>query len=106
MIKTMLIAAGLALATLPAYACDKHAEHVNLAAADAVPAAPIMVEAEIVPLPPAGEAKAAPPELIVPSAVETKAMQSLPFEPKSSPNNNPYAVNCQRNKAQTVYYTN
>jgi hypothetical protein len=104
MIKTMLIAAGLTLAALPSLACESHAEHATLA--EAAPAPPVIVEAEVVPMAPASEAVAAPAELGATSPVETRAMQSVPFEPKSSPNNNPYAVNCQRGKAQTVYYTN
>ncbi len=80
-----LVTAGLSAATLSAFAGD-----VPATGSTSQPqAAPMTM------LKPAGE-------------TATRAMQSLPFEPTSSLNNNPYEVDCTRHHGQdkVVYYTN
>jgi hypothetical protein len=87
MFKSSLIAAGLVLAAaMPAAATEQ------------------LAPAQVITVPPASPAAAVSPA----GEVQTRALQSLPFEPTSSVNDNPYETDCTRHRAkeQTVFYTN
>jgi hypothetical protein len=96
------VAPGMALA------CEMHSSHPVQAEATVASPQVILTASETV-APPAAAVvapQAAAPEMQSDRETMTRALQSLPFEPTTSLNNNPYEVNCTRNKKETVYYTN